>query len=139
MSSKSASPGPAYSGPGSLDPARLGPAVPEVDVGELEVRLGEGALLLDVREPLEVEEARVPGGLRIPLQSVPDRLDEIPIDGILYVICAAGGRSRTAAEFLRSHGIDAVNVAGGTNAWAAAGFDTESGPVASGDTVGGDS
>jgi len=102
--------------------------VPEVDVDELASRLAEGAPLLDVREPHEVEEVRVPGGLRIPLQSVPDRLDAIPAAGILYVICAVGGRSRAAAEFLRNQGIDAVNVAGGTNAWVAADFDTESGP-----------
>ena len=101
--------------------------VPEVDVDELEARLAEGAPLLDVRESDEVAEVRVPGGLRIPLQSVPERLGEIPTGSTLYVICAAGGRSRVAAEFLRSHGLDAVNVAGGTNAWVAAGFQTESG------------
>lgn len=49
--------------------------------------------------------------------------------GTLYVICALGGRSRTAAEFLRHNGIDAVNVAGGTNAWVAADFPVESGSV----------
>ena len=104
-------------------------AVPEVDVYELQNRLAEGAALLDVREPDEVDEVRVPGGLRIPLQSVPERVSEIPTSGTLYVICALGGRSRAAAEFLHSHGMDAVNVAGGTNAWVAADFPTESGPL----------
>ena len=103
--------------------------VPEVDVDELQDRLADGAALLDVREPDEVEEVRVPGGIRIPLQSVPERIAEIPSDGTLYVICALGGRSRTAAEFLVFEGIDAVNVAGGTNAWVAADFPVESGPV----------
>jgi rhodanese-related sulfurtransferase len=105
------------------------PVVPEVDVDELKDRLADGAALLDVREPDEVEEVRVPGGVRIPVQSVPERMDEIRSDGTLYVICALGGRSRAAAEFLRSAGIDAVNVAGGTNAWVAAHFPVESGPV----------
>ncbi len=108
--------------------------VPEVDVDELADRLAEGASLLDVREPDEVDEVRVPGGLRIPLQSIPDRLEEIPTGGTLYVICAVGGRSRAAAEFLRSRGVDAVNVAGGTNAWVAADFEVESGPT--GDAAG---
>ena len=103
--------------------------VPEVDVDELQDRLAGGAVLLDVREPDEVDEVRVPGGIRIPLQSVPERMDELPSDGTLYVICALGGRSRAAAEFLLTNGIDAVNVAGGTNAWVAADFPTESGPV----------
>jgi len=105
------------------------PDVPEVDVDDLQERLASGAALLDVREPDEVDEVRVPGGIRIPLQSVPDRLDEIPSAGPLYVICAVGGRSRAAAEFLRANGIDAVNVAGGTSAWVAADFETESGPI----------
>ena len=67
--------------------------VPEIDVDELERRLGEGALLIDVREPDEWAEVRVPGGRLIPLQSVPERLAEIPAEGDVYVICALGGRS----------------------------------------------
>ena len=106
-----------------------GMAVPEVDVDDLQRMLAEGATLLDVREPDEVDEVRVPGGIRIPLQLVPERLDEIPLSGTLYVICAVGGRSKAAAEFLRENGIDAVNVTGGTNAWVAADFPTESGPA----------
>ncbi|HCW01125.1 MAG: rhodanese-like domain-containing protein [Acidimicrobiales bacterium] len=105
------------------------PVVPEVDVDELQARLADGAALLDVREPDEVDEVRVPGGVRIPLGALPERIAEIPSDGTLYVICALGGRSRTAAEFLRHNGIDAVNVAGGTNAWVAADFPVESGSV----------
>ena len=69
-------------------------AVPEVDVDDLQKMLAEGARLLDVREPDEVDEVRVAGGLRIPLQSLPDRLAEIPLSGTLYVICAVGGRSQ---------------------------------------------
>ena len=110
-------------------PMTEGLAVPEVDVDDLQKMLAEGATLLDVREPDEVDEVRVQGGLRIPLQSLPERLDEIPSPGSLYVICAVGGRSQAAVEFLRDNGIDAVNVTGGTNAWVAADFPTESGPV----------
>ena len=60
----------------------------------------------------------------------PDRLDEVPADGTFYVICAKGGRSMAAAEFLRGEGRDAVNVAGGTTAWVDAGLPTESGSPA---------
>lgn len=103
--------------------------VPEVDVAELRQCLESGAPLLDVRELEEVEEARVPGGVWIPLESLPDRLAEVSSGKRLYVICAVGGRSYRAAEFLRFHGIEAINVAGGTNAWLAAGLPVESGPV----------
>ena len=104
--------------------------VPEIDVDELEHRLAAGARLVDVREPDEYEQVRVPGGILVPLQSVPERLGEVPSDGTFYVICAKGGRSRAAAEILRAEGRDAVNVAGGTTAWVEAGLPTESGSPA---------
>ena len=60
--------------------------VPEIDVDELERRLEEGAVLIDVRELDEWVEVRVPGGCLIPLQNVPERLAEIPEEGTVYVI-----------------------------------------------------
>ena len=101
--------------------------VPEIDVDELAVRLAEGAPLVDVREPDEFEQARVPGALPIPLGEVPARVEEVPGDGTVYLICAKGGRSLAAAEFLRIRGIDAVNVLGGTEAWVIGGFPVETG------------
>lgn len=101
--------------------------VPEIDVDELAVRLAEGASLVDVREPDEFEQARVPGALPIPLGEVPARVEEVPGDGTVYLICAKGGRSLAVAEFLRTRGIDAVNVIGGTEAWVVGGFPVETG------------
>jgi len=101
--------------------------VPEIGVEELERRLAAGAMLIDVREPDEYAQVRVPGGILVPLQTVPDRLGDVPTDGTFYVICAKGGRSREAAEFLITEGRDAVNVTGGTTAWVEAGLPTNSG------------
>ncbi len=101
--------------------------VPEIGVEELERRLAAGAMLIDVREPDEYAQVRVPGGILVPLQTVPDRLADVPTDGTFYVICAKGGRSREAAEFLITEGRDAVNVSGGTTAWVEAGLPTNSG------------
>jgi rhodanese-related sulfurtransferase len=95
--------------------------VPEIDIGELARLHPSGPVLIDVREPDEYTEAHVPGATLIPLGTVPDHLDEVPTEGTVYVICAVGGRSRRAAEFYRTKGIDAVNVAGGTKAWLEAG------------------
>jgi|SRR5690606_35668216 len=101
--------------------------VPEIDVTEL-ARLRAGEVpLVDVREPHEYEEAHVPGAVLMPLSTVTDGVGRLPGDATEYVICAAGGRSRRAAEFFRTRGIDAVNVAGGTHAWVDAGH-----PVATG-------
>lgn len=101
--------------------------IPLIDVGELAGLLREGAVLIDVREPDEFAEARAAGARLIPLQSVPDRIDECRSEGVVYVICKSGGRSGKAVEFLRSQGIDAINVTGGTLAWLAAGLPHESG------------
>jgi rhodanese-related sulfurtransferase len=96
--------------------------VPEVDVATLEARSAESTSLIDVRRPDEFATGRVPGARLIPLGELVERIDEVPTEGTVYVICATGARSAKAAAHLRSLGIDAVNVAGGTKAWMEAGM-----------------
>jgi rhodanese-related sulfurtransferase len=100
-------------------------AVPEIDVVTLAIRRDESTSLIDVRRPDEFEVARVPGARLIPLGDLVERIDEVPTEGTVYVICATGARSARAAEHFRSLGIDAVNVAGGTKAWMEAGYPIE--------------
>ncbi|MFP3901304.1 MAG: rhodanese-like domain-containing protein [Acidimicrobiia bacterium] len=95
--------------------------VPEIDATELDHLRGQAAALIDVREPDEYVAGHVPGAVLVPLASVPDRLDEVPEAGTVYVICASGSRSLVAAEYYRSQGRDAVNVAGGTKSWMSSG------------------
>lgn len=103
-------------------------AIPEVSVDELAALLPTGIRLIDVREPDEYAAGRVPGAVLIPLGSVPDQVDAFRGEGPTYVICARGARSRNAAEYVAATaGIDAVNVAGGTLAWIAAGHPTDVG------------
>lgn len=99
----------------------------EIDVTELEAVLATGAPLVDVREADEFADVRVPGAVSIPLSEFVARVDEVPADGTVYVICAAGGRSAQAAQYLEARGVDAVNVAGGTMAWLQSGRTVESG------------
>jgi rhodanese-related sulfurtransferase len=101
--------------------------VPEIDVARLAEVWVDGAPLIDVREPDEYTAGHVPGAVLVPLATVPERLDDVPSEGPVYVICAKGGRSMRAAEFYRTQGIDAVNVAGGTSAWIEAGEPTSTG------------
>jgi rhodanese-related sulfurtransferase len=91
-------------------------AIHEITVDQL-AELLPNARLVDVREPDEYAEARVPGAVLVPLSSVPDRLDAFEGDGPAYVICKSGARSMRACEFLETKGIEAVNIAGGTMAW----------------------
>lgn len=100
--------------------------IPEIDVAAFAEIRAAGATLIDVREEDEFTTARVPGARHIPLGSVVERIDEVPTDGTVYVICARGGRSAQAVEHYRRQGIDAVNVAGGTLGWIDAGLPTDS-------------
>ncbi len=104
--------------------------VPEITVDELDAARAAGALVVDVREPQEFATGRVPGARLMPLAVVPVRTQELPTDQPVYVVCAAGGRSYQAAEFLRRSGIDARSVAGGTGAWQASGRPIETGAAA---------
>lgn len=100
---------------------------PEVTVTQLAEALSAGATLIDVREPDEYVEVRVPGAALVPLSELDARAGEIPQDEQVYVICRSGGRSLTAATALNRAGWDAVSVAGGTLAWIDSGRPVESG------------
>jgi rhodanese-related sulfurtransferase len=104
--------------------------VPEVDIDELAKAREGGAPLVDVREPDEYARFHVPGAVLVPLREVADRVDELPgREGErVFVICGSGSRSRRAAEFLLTNGIDAVNVTGGSRAWIEAGHPVVTGP-----------
>ncbi|ALG83348.1 rhodanese-like domain-containing protein [Gordonia phthalatica] len=79
-----------------------------------------GQVLLDVRENYEWEEAHVRGALHIPLDSVPERIDEIDLDSELLVVCRTSGRSFRLSQYLAMRGIAATVVRGGMVAWQAA-------------------
>jgi rhodanese-related sulfurtransferase len=80
---------------------------------------GQNPFLLDVREGWEVALAAVPGAVHIPMGEIPDRLDQIPKDRMVVVMCKVGGRSMNVARFLAAKGhTDVVNLAGGILAWA---------------------
>lgn len=91
--------------------------VPEIDVATFEQRRADGGFVLDVRQPDEWDEAHLDGALLVPLGQLPERLGEVPREGTVHVICRSGSRSGRATQFLRAHGVDAVNVAGGMLAW----------------------
>ena len=93
----------------------------ETDIDGLKDALAEGATLIDVREPQEYAEAHVPGAVLIPMGQLSARLDEVPSDGPVYVICRSGNRSGAMGPLLDAHGYDSVNVLGGTAAWVQAG------------------
>ncbi len=75
--------------------------------------------LLDVREAWELEICGFDEALHIPLAELPARLDEVPRDAPVVVVCHHGARSAHATVFLRASGVDrAVNLDGGIDSWA---------------------
>ena len=97
-----------------------------VTVQELKAALDAGdPVVVDVREPGEFAMGHVPGARLVPLQTVPSLLGQLP-DEPVYLVCAVGARSAQAAAFLAHHGVDAVNVDGGTRDWVHAGYPVES-------------
>ncbi len=91
----------------------------DIDASELAGRLGTDnePFVLDVREPDEVAEWAIPGSVNVPLQGLTDRVDEFPRDREVVVVCAAGGRSAIASDFLAGCGLHVANLRGGMAAW----------------------
>ena len=77
-------------------------------------------LLLDVREPWELEICLIEGSVAMPMGSVPARFPELDRDRETVVICHHGGRSAQVCMFLERQGFSSViNLAGGVAGWAA--------------------
>ena len=77
--------------------------------------------LLDVREADEWAAGHAPTARHLPMSELTARLDELPDDDPLYVVCRSGGRSARVVAYLAGQGYPAVNVDGGMQAWSAQG------------------
>ena len=69
--------------------------------------------LLDTRTPFEVMQGKIDGFVNIPLDSLRQRINEIPKDRPVYVHCHSGLRSYLACRILTGNGYDCYNLAGG--------------------------
>ncbi|MEJ2477706.1 MAG: FAD-dependent oxidoreductase [Desulfobacterales bacterium] len=73
----------------------------------------DGAFLLDVREPVELAVERVPEAVNIPLGQLRERLEELPRDREIQVICRSAQRAYYATRILLQNGFEAKNISGG--------------------------
>lgn len=85
-----------------------------------------GVQLVDVRQPEEHKEARLPMAKLIPLGTLPVRTHELDKKKPVLFYCASGGRSGQALRFAEQQGFEAKHVRGGIFAWANAGLPYES-------------
>jgi rhodanese-related sulfurtransferase len=77
--------------------------------------------IIDVRTPYEWAAGRIEGSLHIPLDQLPERVDEIDREPTTVVVCQIGQRSYMAAMYLRGLGMDAHNLDGGLERWVSEG------------------
>jgi rhodanese-related sulfurtransferase len=109
-------------------PAAQGLAA-EVSVDQALSMRESGAFVLDVRQPEEWVDHHVPGSALIPLGELEARLDEVPKDQEIIVVCRSGNRSAQGRDILLDAGFEQVtSMAGGLTDWRAAGYPTVSGP-----------
>jgi NADPH-dependent 2,4-dienoyl-CoA reductase/sulfur reductase-like enzyme/rhodanese-related sulfurtransferase len=73
----------------------------------------DGQFLLDVRNPQELEVESVPGAVNIPLPQLRSRLNELPRDREILVICRSGQRAYYATRILLQNGFQARDLSGG--------------------------
>ena len=95
--------------------------IPAISAPELKQRLdsGEELLVIDVRDHHELDISHLDFAKHIQKDTVRDRLSDIPRDIPVIVHCRTGIRSGDVVAFLQREGYDnAVNLAGGINAWA---------------------
>jgi rhodanese-related sulfurtransferase len=101
----------------------------EISVAQAKEKYDSGAFLLDVRQPEEWNEYHVPGATLIPLGELASRVDELPKDREIVVVCRSGNRSQEGRDILLNAGFDQVtSMAGGLIDWRAAGYPIVSGP-----------
>ncbi len=87
--------------------------------------LSENAVLVDVRTASEFDRGSIEGAIHIPVDELRERMEELPVDKLLYVHCQSGLRSYLACRVLAQHGFSCANVAGGYVFYEAATTDNE--------------
>lgn len=95
--------------------------VSHVDEQELQQLLEEGkddTFFIDVREPHEYAAGHIPGVPLVPMNTIPDQLQELDKDAEYVVICRSGGRSLNVAKYMLNQGFANVhNFDGGMLKW----------------------
>ncbi len=100
----------------------------EISVAQAAEKRSQGAFILDVREPSEWAQFHIPGATLIPLGELPNRLNEVPKDREVVVVCRTGHRSAQGRDILLGAGYRKVtSMAGGVTQWQVQGL-----PVAAG-------
>ena len=99
-----------------------------VSVDEAYQMYQDGTFVLDVRTLEEWNEFHAPDTTLIPLDELSARVNELPKDQPIVVVCRSGNRSQTGRDILLQAGFNATSMNGGLNEWRATGYPVVSGP-----------
>lgn len=102
----------------------------EISVEEAHNLYGQpDVVFLDVRQPEEWNEYHAPNSTLIPLGELAARVNELPKDKTIVVVCRSGNRSQEGRDILLKAGFENVtSMAGGLKTWRSLGYPTVSGP-----------
>ncbi|RCK74945.1 MAG: Sulfur carrier protein adenylyltransferase ThiF [Anaerolineae bacterium] len=103
--------------------------IPEINVEQAYEKYQQNAFILDVRQPEEWNEGHIPNATLIPLDQLAQRVNELPRDREIVVVCRSGNRSREGTLILLENGFKQVSsMAGGILDWSAKGYPLVQGP-----------
>jgi rhodanese-related sulfurtransferase len=98
-------------------------ATPSITVQQAYQKYQQGVFFLDVREQSEWDTFHIPNTTHIPLEELSNRLNELPRDQPIVVVCLTGHRSAQGRDILVNAGFtDVVSMTGGLTAWSSAGY-----------------
>jgi rhodanese-related sulfurtransferase len=123
------SPAASPAAPATPAPSSSVAALPaEVSVADALALRDAGAFILDVREPAEWAAVHIPDATLIPLGELAARVNEVPADRQVVVVCRSGNRSASGRDILLDAGLPSVtSMGGGMNDWSATGYPTATG------------
>jgi rhodanese-related sulfurtransferase len=101
----------------------------EVSVDDAYKMYQNRAFVLDVRTQQEWDEYHAPNATLIPLDQLQARINEVPKDKEILVVCRSGNRSQQGRDILLAAGYNATSMIGGLKEWFAKGYPIEGAPV----------
>lgn len=90
---------------------------PIVHVDDIRSGAEQDRYLLDVRSESEFRDGHIPDATNVPLETLRERLSEIPSDRPIAAYCKVGQRGYIATRIMQQHGLDVANLSGGYTSW----------------------
>ena len=95
--------------------------IKEISVQSLNTKINnnEFFLLIDVREIQELEISKISQSIHIPMNTIPENLNQIESSKPVIIMCKSGGRSAQVCQYLQDQGyLNIYNLKGGIISWA---------------------